>query len=364
VPSFDGQTIAGCRLVRKIGEGGMGVVYEALEEATNRRAAVKLLHPTISLDREVALRFRNEAQVLKNMEQIPGLVRIFADGELPNGTAYIVMEFLEGKSLKDHLKEAGGIISTALAIEICKQVAEVLATTHQKNVVHRDLKPDNVMLIPDAKARLGYRAKVFDFGIAKLPPEQMNQELTQLRTQDGQILGTPPYMAPEQCINGRKVTDRADVYALATMLYRCLAGRTPFTTDVKGDMGLMHICAMQIAEPPPQLTKLAPHVAPAVAKLVHAALEKEPTARMSMAEFAKALEELQQKGIGEGDKPPVAMKPATPEQAGTLYTPTITSSGAKSASIVLSQRRRNRNLIIGAIGVVWFVALAYWALFH
>ena len=98
--------------------------------------------------------------------------------------------------------------------------------------------------------------------------------------------------------------------------------------------------------------------------MVHAALEKEPGARMSMAEFAKALSELQQKGIGEGEKPPASMKPATSAEAGTLYTPTITSSGAKSASIMLSQKRRNRNLIIGVVGVVWFIALAYWALFH
>lgn len=164
---MEGQRISSYRVVRKVGQGGMGAVYEAVHEQLGRKAAIKLLRRDFSQDPQVAQRFFNEARAASRVEH-SGIVEIFEFGQLPDGTAYIIMEFLKGESLSARLKARGGRLPFSDATRITRQIATALAATHEKSIVHRDLKPDNVMLVPDGEMPGGERVKVLDFGVAKV----------------------------------------------------------------------------------------------------------------------------------------------------------------------------------------------------
>ena len=273
----EGQTIGNYRILRKLGEGGMGAVFEAQHVEIGRKAAIKVLHPQFAQNAQVAMRFLNEAKAA-NLIEHPGVVEIFEFSRLPDGTTYIVMEYLKGESLGKRL-ERGPIGLDALRIS--RQIASVLAAAHEHGIIHRDLKPDNVIMVKDPEAPGGERAKVLDFGIAKIAEEQV------LKTQAGSILGTPAYMAPEQCRGATEVTDRSDVYALGIMLYEMLCGRPPFT-----NAGVGEIMIMQMSKQPPPLRELSPAVPPELAEFVHRTLAKDPKARPTMRQVIDSLEHL------------------------------------------------------------------------
>ena len=161
-----GQVVGNYRLVQKVGEGGMGVVYEALREDIGIRAAIKVLHRELALNPEMATRFFNEARAA-NLVQHPAIVRVFDYGTTSTGTAYLAMEFLEGESLRARMIQQGPL-SEAETIRLCRQVASGLATAHASQVIHRDLKPENIFIVPDVEAPSGERAKILDFGIAHI----------------------------------------------------------------------------------------------------------------------------------------------------------------------------------------------------
>ncbi|MFO0574042.1 MAG: serine/threonine-protein kinase [Polyangia bacterium] len=280
-----GQLINHYKVVRKIGEGGMGSVWEGLHESIGRRVAIKVLRPGYSKDPKVVERFFNEAKAV-NIVAHPGVVGSFDYGQLPDGTAYIIMEFLDGESLSARMKRLRGPMLGPDALRVGRQIASALAAAHQKGIIHRDLKPDNVIVVPDSEAASGERAKVLDFGIAKITQDSEGKAV-QGMTQMGEVMGTPRYMSPEQCKGSARVDAKTDVYALGVIIFQMLTGKPPF--DAEGPGALM---AMQIYQEPPSLRSIEPMVMPNAEKLVLSMLAKDPAQRPTMPEVVQQLEML------------------------------------------------------------------------
>jgi len=296
-----GQQIGQYRVLGKIGEGGMGAVYEAEDAGIGKHVAIKVLHKDHAKNSQIAARFINEARAITAVDH-PGLVQVLMSDRLPDGTAYIVMELLKGETLNARLKSQGGRLPMQSAIQLGRQIASALAAAHAKDIIHRDLKPDNVMIVADSAFPTGERAKLLDFGIAKLKLEYQGQG-DQVMTRAGVMMGTPLYMAPEQCRNASDVDEKADVYSLGIMLYRMLAGRPPFSAPGTGELMAMHIY-MQ----PPPLGEADRSLPDPLVKLVHRMLAKNRTERPSMAEVAKELERIGATATG---VMPVVMAPTS-----------------------------------------------------
>ena len=278
-----GETLGSYRIVSKIGEGGMGVVYLAAHTFLERKAAVKVLLPVFSNDPEVVNRFVNEAKAATVINH-PGIVQVFDFDKLPDGSAYLVMEFLEGESLDARLKRLGRV-SIIEALRITQHCAGALAAAHQAGIVHRDLKPENIFMVPDPQIEGGERAKILDFGIAKLTDDQQRGSV---KTRTGSVMGTPTYMAPEQCLGAGEVDYRADIYALGCVMFHLLCGRPPFVGSGVGELLIAHV-----REPAPWAASINPSVPPAVDVVLQRTLAKEPGARFaSMGELSSALEAL------------------------------------------------------------------------
>jgi hypothetical protein len=282
-----GERIGNYQVMREIGSGGVGVVYEAKHEHLGRRAAVKALRPEYSQRPEMVTRFFKEARAA-NLIQHPAIVNVLDIGQLDNGTLYLFMEFLDGESLAARLKQAGPLpINDALRIG--KQIASALAAAHARSIVHRDLKPDNVFLVPDPDMPGGERVKILDFGIVKMTgwsPER-DTDGAPHHTRTGMLMGTPSYMAPEQCRGSTDVDEKADVYALGVLLYQMLTGKPPFTADVVGDLLAMHI-----RDQPRPLREARAEAPEPLARLVHKMLAKPRADRPGMSEVVEALERL------------------------------------------------------------------------
>jgi serine/threonine-protein kinase len=265
------RVIGSYRVTGVLGEGGMGKVYAAEHTLLGRAAAIKVLLPELSRSQEIVQRFFNEARAATAIRH-PGIVEIYDFGWTPDGAAFIVMEHLEGETLRKRRGRAAMPWSTALALT--RQIAGALGAAHAKGIVHRDLKPDNVYLIADPEVPGGERIKLLDFGIAKLLGATEGHHMT--RT--GSLMGTPTYMAPEQC-RGVAVDARADLYALGCILFELCAGRAPFVGEGEGD-----VLAAHIHVPPPAVGSLARGVPGAVDALVQRMLVKAPSARIQTAD--------------------------------------------------------------------------------
>ena len=289
----EGYRLGPYRVVRLIGEGGMGAVYEARQETLDRRVAVKTLHADFARNQEVVARFFNEAKVLSRLEH-PCIVQVFDFGKTEDGTSYLAMEFLRGEPLSRRLRqltEQNRRLPVPTALQIAWQVADVLAVAHSRGIVHRDLKPDNLMLVADPIAPGGERVKILDFGIAKLA--MGTGQPGGMMTRTGVLMGTPTYMAPEQCRGDMAVDDRTDVYALGVILYQMLAGRPPFFGGGDGEVIAAHIYAA-----PRSPRQYDPGIPDDVEELVFRLLAKQPDARPRMKEVAATLEALGVKSTG------------------------------------------------------------------
>ena len=207
------------RVVRRLGQGGMGVVFEGVHEEIERRVAIKLLKSEFARDREVARRFFNEARAVNRVGH-PGIVQVSEFGHQPDGTAYLVMEYLEGKTLRQLQLDHNGALPLFETTQLARQIAAALNAAHQKGIIHRDLKPENVMLVADDAVPGGLRAKLLDFGLAKVLTQAA---VTLSKTPDHHIMGTPIYMSPEQCQSAAQVDEKADVYSFGVMLYESSA---------------------------------------------------------------------------------------------------------------------------------------------
>jgi serine/threonine-protein kinase len=256
-----GETIGSYKVLRQIGEGGMGVVYLAEHTVIGKHAAIKMLLPQYSKQEAIVTRFFNEARATAKTQH-PGLIEIHDFGHHANGSAFIVMEFLDGESLAHKLKREGAQ-QLPLVIELARQIAAALQAAHAVGVVHRDLKPDNVFLIKSEELQCGLRAKVLDFGIAKVIDQAST---SQMKTRTGILMGTPAYMSPEQCQGASRVDQRADVYSLGCIMFEMVMARPPFVAE-----GLGGVIAAHLYEAVPPLTgmpQLEPVVKRALAKKV------------------------------------------------------------------------------------------------
>ena len=275
-----GKTLGSYKVVDELGAGGMGIVYVAEHPLLGKKAAVKLLLPQFSNNKELVDRFFNEARAATLVKH-SGIVDVFDFGYTEDGSAYIVMEFLEGESLTGRI--ARGRSSEDEVIRLCRQVARALAAAHAAGIIHRDLKPDNIFLIPDGEIVGGERVKVLDFGIAKLSGEQ---RLGDSKTQTGQMMGSPLYMAPEQCRGAGEADARADVYSLGCIMYEMVCGRPVFDGTGVGD-----VIAKQIYETPEPPRQLHADTSEAIEAIILKTLAKEPGERFaSMAELIDALD--------------------------------------------------------------------------
>jgi len=276
-----GATLGSYRIVSEIGSGGMGVVYLAEHTLIGRKAAVKLLRS--DMPQEYVERFFNEAKAAATLHH-PGLVDVFDFGQNKDGSAFIVMEFLQGESLAQRL-EREPRLPLSLALAITRSVANALYVAHQQGIIHRDLKPANIFLIADPEAPAGVRTKVLDFGIAKLTRDR---DARSVKTQSGAVIGTPRYMSPEQCKNARGVDGRADIYSLGCILYEMLLGVAPFDYDTWAELVGAHIY-----EVPPRPTEIDPKLPANVETLLDKMLEKAPESRFaSMHDLSQSLEVL------------------------------------------------------------------------
>ena len=276
-----GQVLGGrYRILEHLGSGGMGAVYRAEHVHMRKSVALKVLHREMTFLSEVVARFEREAVAAGRIEH-PNVAAATDFGRLEDGSFYLVLEFVEGRSLSKVLSLERRL-AVPRALGIARQVADALRAAHAAGVVHRDLKPDNVMLVaqkPDSEL-----VKVLDFGIAKLHLDDANEVNQPALTQAGAVFGTPEYMAPEQA-QGGDVDARADLYTLGVMLYEMLAGATPFQSD-----DLVVVLTRQMTESP---APLGPEIPAVVGGLVMALLEKQPAARIqTAAELVEHLDQL------------------------------------------------------------------------
>ena len=347
-----GTTIGNYEVQRLIGEGGMGKVYLAIHPGIGRQAAVKVLTPSDAADPQIVSRFITEARAA-NAIRHPNIVDIYDSGVIEGGTPYIVMEYLDGETLTQALSR--GPLALADAIDWGCQIAEALAAAHAHDVVHRDLKPDNLFLIPDPR-RLGKKqVKVLDFGIAKLQRRTMGQVH---KTRTGALLGTPLYMSPEQCMSMKDVDARTDVYSLGVILYEMVTGKRPFDGD-----GVYAVISMHINDKPAAPTTLRADLPRQLEAIILQALAKAPAQRQgSMAEVLSQLElargnpAASSEALARSQQERLKPIPLLPSQQATL--PEIQTLGDTATSKgVTAQTARGRGqarslLLVGAVGVV------------
>ncbi len=279
-------TIGSYRILRAIGEGGMGMVYLAEHVTLGRRAAIKVLQPALSARSDVVHRFFNEARAATAIPD-PGIVQVFDFGRDPQG-AYIVMELLDGEPLDARLERRGRLAPDE-AMRIVRQVASTLGAAHRCGIVHRDLKPENIFLVRDPEVASGERAKILDFGIAKLASD----DTAAARTQLGTIMGTPAYMSPEQCRGTGEIDARSDIYSLGCVLFHLLTGTPPFTGEGMGD-----VIAKHLREAPPAPSQYVPGIPAALDAHVLRCLRKAPGERPStMADVVSELDVLRKVSV-------------------------------------------------------------------
>ncbi len=233
-----GQSIGSYVIQRRLGEGGMGAVYELLHPGIGKRLALKLLHAEYAARPQIVQRFFDEARAV-NVIGHPNIVDIIDFANLPDGRAYITMEFLEGDSLASYIRKRGALPVNEVA-EIAHAIASALAAAHTSGIVHRDLKPENIHLVP--RPDNPRYVKVLDFGIAKLSSDLHADPSS--ATRSGVVMGTPTYMSPEQAMGRtREIDHRTDIYALGIIIYEMLTGEVPFQAESFGDLMLKHLQA-------------------------------------------------------------------------------------------------------------------------
>jgi beta-lactam-binding protein with PASTA domain/tRNA A-37 threonylcarbamoyl transferase component Bud32 len=264
---FDGRY----RIVRKLGSGGMANVYLAEDEDLGRRVAIKILNDRYANDDLFIERFRREAKSAAGLSH-PNIVSIYDRGEA-EGTYYIAMEVIEGRSLKELIMTRGPL-PIAIAVAYARQILDALRFAHRHGIIHRDIKPHNILLGPES------RLKVTDFGIARYGPSQM--------TEAGSIMGTAQYLSPEQA-RGAPVTASSDLYSMGIVLYEMLTGKVPFTGDSAIEIAMKHL---NDAPKPP--SKIRPEIPPELDQIVLRSLAKAPESRYQSAEeFAADLQRVE-----------------------------------------------------------------------
>jgi serine/threonine protein kinase len=303
------------RLDRELGGGGMSRVFVAQERALDRRVVVKVLPPELSGTLSIE-RFRREIQLAARVHH-PHIVPVLLVGQA-DGVLYYTMPYIEGESLRERLDREGKL-PIADVIRIMRDVADALSHAHALGVIHRDVKPDNVLLVR-------HHALVTDFGVAKALRQslQIEERRGRVRTPStGMALGTPAYMAPEQAAADPTIDHRADIYALGCLAYEMLTGKPPFS-----DRPARKILAAQVAERPVPISRLRPDVSPALEAIVMRCLEKNPDHRWRNADaLTDELNTLTAQNIS-GGQPVVPRRVTTARMIGTYLGAAIVVAAA------------------------------------
>lgn len=321
-----GMSLGPYTILALIGAGGMGEVYRARDSRLGREVAIKVLPPQFAADAERLRRFEQEARSAAALNH-PNILGIFDIGTQPNGAPYIVTELLEGETLRERLRS--GALTLRKATEYGAQVAHGLAAAHEKRIVHRDLKPDNIYITKDG------RAKILDFGLAKLTEWKMDEQGTIAATGNGttpgMVLGTVGYMSPEQ-VRAQEADHRSDIFSFGAILYEMLSGKRAFHGETSADT----ISAI-LKEDPPELTETNRTVPPALERIVRHCLEKNPGERFQSArDIAFDLEQLS--------------SVATSSLPVSVATKEISSK----------TRRRAMFALIGTVGLAAACAVTWW----
>ncbi|HEX5965597.1 MAG TPA: protein kinase [Pyrinomonadaceae bacterium] len=260
-----GATLAGkYRIDARLNEGGMGSVYRGTHVLMDKTVAIKVLRPSLAADEKIVARFSREARAASKISH-PNAISVTDIGE-DNGTVFLVMEFLSGKTLKHVIREEGPLPLPRI-VDIARQVGDALSAAHSQGVVHRDLKSDNIMLLDTTS--VGDHAKVLDFGIAKIiePDGEFDGDLTAPNL----VIGTPQYMSPEQCSQDSEIDSRSDIYSLGVILYELLVGHVPFSGESATIVMMKHL-----QDPVPSVLEERNDVAPAVGRVIARAMAKVP----------------------------------------------------------------------------------------
>jgi len=304
--SLIGKILAGkYRIEERLSGGGMGTVYRGTHVLMDKTVAIKVLRPSLAADEKIVARFSREARAASRISH-PNALSVTDFGEDENGVVFLVMEYLSGKTLKQIIREEGPL-PLARTVEIVRQVGDALREAHSQNVVHRDLKSDNIMLLGTAS---GDHAKVLDFGIAKInePEGGVDTGLTAPNL----VIGTPQYMSPEQCSQDSAIDARSDIYSFGVILYEMLVGHVPFGGDSPTIVMMKHL-----QEPVPSVLEERPDIPPAVGRVVARAMAKLPSNRYQTVSelledltIAAGMSVLQ---LG-GTPPPKVMLPDEPDE--------------------------------------------------
>jgi serine/threonine-protein kinase len=342
------------RIVRLIGEGGMGAVYEGENTRIHRRVAIKVLHANVAGMADVVARFEREAQAAGRIGS-EHIVEVLDLGTLASGDRYMVMEFMDGDSLSQRIRQRGRVQPLEL-YPIARQLLDALAAAHGAGIVHRDLKPDNVFLLRSRRGQPDF-VKLLDFGISKFAGSGSGLSMT--RT--GAVMGTPYYMAPEQAKGSREVDHRVDLYAVGVILYEALTGQVPFLADTFNEL-LFKI----VLEKPRPIEELAPDLDPGFAQVVTRAMAREPGERFQTAqEMQQSLDEWAARSgysatsTGAYPASAVAAAPTTRtpvENAPLAATPGIWSHTSAGAAPTQQKPKPSRTGLVVSLGAMVLVA--------
>jgi len=330
-----GRVLGSFRITGELGSGGMGEVYSAEHTLIGKTAAIKVLRRELTTNETQVGRFFHEAKATSAISH-PGIVEVFDFGYAEDGMAYIVMELLQGETLRSRMMRKGAL-ELDDALRLTGQIASALQAAHDQGIVHRDLKPGNLFVVPDPDVEGGDRARILDFGIAKLAPEE-----SVVHTHSGAVVGTPVYMSPEQCSGAGKVDSRADLYALGCIMYEMVCGKRPFVAKGRGELLAMHLFD---TPPPPGTMKSLP---PGVDRLIMGLLEKEPDHRPASAAAVVATI----KTLRAGGQPAPRGVVHTPELLAETLAPLETEDVASAASGGRGFRWSLAGLVLTGAGVV------------
>src|SRR5882672_1471463 len=269
------------RIIRLIGEGGMGAVYEGENIRIHRTVAIKVLHAGVAENQDAVQRFEREAQAAGRIGS-EHIVEVLDLGNLPDGDRFMVMEFMDGDSLSARIQNRVKLTANE-TYPVARQILEGLAAAHGAGIIHRDLKPDNVFLLKSRGGQADF-VKLLDFGISKFSALSGESGFSMTRT--GAVMGTPYYMSPEQAKGAKGMDHRADLYAVGVILYECVTGRVPFNADTFNEL-LFKI----VLETPQPIEQVISDSDPEFNKIIQKAMAREPGIRYQTSrEFQEALD--------------------------------------------------------------------------